>query len=246
MSLESKFKMNNVLYNINISDIPHHVDCKNVGILLAGGFGNRFSPNIMKQMYNYNSSPLFLHSLRILVNVLDIVIIVSNSACYEDIKRHVIDKIYITVNDEGDRLESIYNALCFIKNNIKEPISNLIIHDCARPFINEEHINTLLNSNTFYSQYYLKLTNGLLRLNNLNKYEEVDRNEFIEICTPICVNYKLYEFLFYNYIKKERRICCEIIPLLDLLKIKYELIEGEYKYIRKITKITDLDIPSSL
>lgn len=238
-SLESKFN------DINIPNSPHGY--KNVGILLAGGFGNRFSPNILKQMYNYNSSPLFLHSLRILVNVLDIVIIVANSACYEDIKRHVvIDKIYITVNDEGDRLESIYNALCFIKNNIKEPISKLIIHDCARPFINEEHINTLLNSNTFYSQYYLKLTNGLLRLNNLNKYEEVDRNEFIEICTPICVNYKLYEFLFYNYIKKERRICWEIIPLLDLLNIKYELIEGEYKYIRKITKLTDLDIPPSL
>lgn len=218
---------------------------KNIGILLTGGSGNRFSPTVLKQMYVYNSLPLFMHSLQILVNVLDIVIIVVNSICYKDVLSIVGEnsKVYITINDYGDRLESIEHGLCFIQNNITTFISNLIIHDSARPFIKEEHINTLLskmNSNVYYSQYYFKLTNGLLKFNN-GKYEEVNRDDFIEICTPICVNYKLYEFLFFNYIKKERRIFWEIIPLLDIFKIKYELVEGQYKYIRKITKITDLE-----
>ena len=82
--------------------------------------------------------------------------------------------------------------------------------------------------------------NGLLLKNKDGNYEETDRSEFIEICTPICANFELYEFLFSNNLKKEKRKCYEIIPLLDSLKIKYELIEGEYKYIRKITKLEDI------
>jgi hypothetical protein len=44
-----------------------------------------------------------------------------------------------------------------------------------------------------------------------------------------------------NYIAKpDERINWEIIPLLDLLKIKYNLIEGHIKYLRKITTIDDI------
>ena len=43
--------------------------------------------------------------------------------------------------------------------------------------------------------------------------------------------------------KKEMRISWEFIPVLDLMKMKYELVCGddEYKYLRKITKLTDLE-----
>ena len=66
-------------------------------------------------------------------------------------------------------------------------------------------------------------------------------NDFIEICTPVCVNFGLFSFLFSNYIKKERRICWEVIPLLDLLKIKYKLIKGSFKSLQKITTKDDLE-----
>ena len=97
-----------------------------------------------------------------------------------------------------------------------------------------------MKDDIFYSQYYLNLTNGLLKCNNEN-YEEVDRDDFIEICTPICGNFGLFSFLFSNYIKKERRICWEVIPLLDLLKINYELIKGSSKSLQKITTKDDLE-----
>ena len=84
------------------------------------------------------------------------------------------------------------------------------------------------------------MTNGLLKYEN-NQYEEVDRKNFIEICTPVCANFGLFKFLFSNYIKKERRICWEIIPLLDLLKIKYQLLKGSSKSLQKITTKDDLE-----
>jgi 2-C-methyl-D-erythritol 4-phosphate cytidylyltransferase len=217
----------------------------NVGILLCGGFGSRFSSDILKQMYIIDNLPIFAHSLKILLNTLDTVVIVVNSSCFNDIKKitESLDsvRIHIVINDVGDRLESIYEGICFIKNNLTA--NHIVIHDGARPFIKEEHILNLLSKmddEILYTQYYFNLVNGLLKKNNEGKYEEVDRSEFIEICTPICANFKLYEFLFSNYMKKENRICWELIPLLDTLKIKYELLEGNYKYMRKITTLKDV------
>ena len=218
---------------------------KNIGILLSGGFGNRFSSRILKQLYIVDNSPLFLHSLKILLNTLDTIVIVVNSDCFNDIQQIIEtldkNKIHIVINDVGDRLESLYTGLCFIKNNLTA--HNIVIHDGARPFIKEEHILNLLskmNDEILYAQYYFNLVNGLLKKNNEGNYEEVDRSEFIEICTPICANFKLYEFLFSTYLKKENRICWELIPLLDIFKIKYELIEGDYKFMRKITTLKDV------
>jgi len=217
----------------------------NIGLLLSGGFGNRFSSNILKQMYIIDNLPIFAHSLKILLNTLDSVVIVVNTICFNDIKKitESLDtvRIHIVINDVGDRLESIYTGICFIKNNLTA--HNIVIHDGARPFIKEEHILNLLSKmddKILYAQYYFNLVNGLLKKNNEGNYEEVDRSEFIEICTPICANFKLYEFLFSNYLKKENRICWELIPLLDTFKIKYELIEGDYKYMRKITTLKDV------
>ena len=96
-------------------------------------------------------------------------------------------------------MESIYNGLCFIQNNLqKENISNLIIHDAARPFIKEKHITNLLDLITkenFYAQYYLKIVNGLIKKNE-SGYEEVNREEFIEICTPVCINFKFLHIFY--------------------------------------------------
>jgi 2-C-methyl-D-erythritol 4-phosphate cytidylyltransferase len=218
----------------------------NVGILLCGGFGSRFSSDILKQMYIIDNLPIFAHSLKILLNTLNAIVIVVNSACFNDIKNITettldsVSRIHIIINDDGDRLESIYTAICFIKNNLTA--NYIIIHDGARPFIKEEHIINLLSKmddEILYAQYYLNLVNGLLKKID-GKYEEVDRSEFIEICTPICANFELYEFLFSKYLKKENRICWELIPVLDLLNIKYELIEGNYKYMRKITTLEDV------
>ncbi len=253
--LKSKFRLdfdsNNLIYNItNLKNIlPSQITrgSKNVGLLLIGGFGTRFDNNICKQLYKIDSIPLFVYSLKILSKTLDYVVIVVNSICFHEVKQiideHEHEKIFIITNDFGDRLESIETGLNFINKNVSKDILNIIIHDGSRPFIKEKHINNLLSvvkDDIFYSQYYLNLTNGLLKCNN-NNYEEVNRDDFIEICTPACVNFGIFFFLFSNYITRERRICWEVIPLLDLFKIKYEMVKGSIKSLQKITTKDDLE-----
>ena len=255
--IKSKFRIdfdtNNLKYNVNFKNIiPFQISMgsKNIGLLLIGGFGTRFDNNIEKQLYKIDSIPLFVYSLKILVNTLDSVVIVTNSKCLGAVKEiikmdYILNnkEIFIVTNDIGDRLESIDVGLNFISKYFSKDVLNLVIHDGSRPFIKEKHVNNLLSNvkdDIFYSQYYLNLTNGLLKCNNEN-YEEVNRDDFIEICTPVCVNFGLFSFLFSNYIKKERRICWEVIPLLDLLKINYELIKGSSKSLQKITTKDDLE-----
>jgi len=255
--LRLDFDTNNLIYNLrynidskNIIQSHRTSGVKNIGLLLIGGSGTRFDSNIKKQLYKYNSIPLFLYSLRKLLKTLDSVVIVTNSDCISEVTKIILDSddldsenIYTVTNDIGDRLESIDVGLSFIEKYLSKDILNIVIHDGLRPFIQEKHITSLLSvvkDDTFYSQYYLNLTNGLLKCEN-NQHEEVDRNDFIEICTPVCANFGLFNFLFSNYIKKEKRISWEIMPLLDLLKIKYELLKGSSQSLRKITTKDDLE-----
>jgi hypothetical protein len=79
--------------------------------------------------------------------------------------------------------------------------------------------------------------NGLAKKNEL-KYDVVDRDEYIEFSNPLCIRYKIFNLLFTKYMKN--KIYTEFIDVLNLFNIKYELVEGHYKYLRKITTIEDV------
>jgi 2-C-methyl-D-erythritol 4-phosphate cytidylyltransferase/2-C-methyl-D-erythritol 2,4-cyclodiphosphate synthase len=126
----------------------------NIGIILAAGNSSRFDSETPKQLYQINRKEIIYHSIDILSQSLDETIIVSNSSCCDKIKTDAV----VLVNDVNCRLQSIKKALDYIRN---KKVSNIIIHDSARPFITKDHIDNLLASSKkfLYSQYYLKLTN---------------------------------------------------------------------------------------
>jgi len=246
--LRVKFDLNNL--RNGITHIPsftkNAVRKNNIGILLIAGQSTRFDMITPKQLYMIDDKPIFVYSLEILVRTLDFVVIVTNSACKEEVDKYINDqsrtKVHLVTNDINCRLESISAGLSYIKGTFEENVQNVIIHDGARPFITENHIRNLVakieNPETFFAQYYLKLVNGLLYKDN-HRIDEVDRENFIEICTPLAIHYELFSFLFTNYIRRENRIVWDFIPLLKLLKIDYELIEGCHRELKKITTKDD-------
>jgi hypothetical protein len=124
------------------------------------------------------------------------------------------DKRYRDDNEFADFV-NYYSA----SNNIKELVEKSKTH--------------------MYSQYYLKLTNGLVE-KNINGYDVVDRNKYIELCTPKIIDYHLFNFLFNKYIYPKNRITCEVLPLMSKFNITHCLIEGSNKYLRKITTMDDI------
>ena len=212
----------------------------NIGIILAAGTSSRFLINnhckVQKQLHILNGKAIVAHSTEVFCKSVDKTIVVTNSDCYLQIKKtfkkHDIDVIK---NDINCRITSIKTAINHIGNST---VSNIIIHDAARPFITKKHIKILLDSSKNYlcSQFYFKLVNGLIKVNE-NDVEIADRNQYIELVTPQIIDYRLARDLFQNYIDLKS---CEIIPILNTLKIKYNLIEASQIHLRKITTMSDI------
>jgi len=204
----------------------------NVGIILAAGKSSRFNNSIPKQLYTINGKPIINHSIDILNQLLDEVIIITNSTCYSQI----ITNNKILVNDVDDRIKSIKTALDYLNDDY----SNILIHDAARPFITKDCINNLIESqkNNFHSQYYLPIVNGLAKINESGSWEIPNRDEYIQLCSPQITNFKLFKSIFREYI--ESNIYCEVLPIVSKLKYDYNLILGDDKYLRKITTINDI------
>ncbi len=236
------------------------MDIINIGIILAAGNSTRFISNhhIPKQLFMINQKPVIIHSIDAFIktNKINLIIIITNSKYFDSINYYQNQyiknteteiKIEILINDIDCRIESINTGLDYINsiysNDIPKNIpKNIIIHDSARPFITSKHIIDLLdlhNDNYLYTQYYMKLYNGLL---NIKTLETVNRDDYLEICTPICINYDLLKYFHEYYLNKKdengNRIYFEYIPLLK--NIKYKLVEGHYKYLKKITTIDDI------
>jgi 2-C-methyl-D-erythritol 4-phosphate cytidylyltransferase len=232
-------KINKIINNAYINNAYiNNAYINNVVILLAGGMSTRFNQDKPKQLYLIDNKPIILYSIEAFINCVDKIVIISNSTYFKDIKKIVkkYDKVKILINDINCRLESIYTGLKYLKN---KNIKNIIIHDACRPYIKEIHIKKLIEECKIYSQYYIKLNGGLYKKDLIN-YEIVNRDDYIEIATPLCINYELALFIYENYIDKKYRIVWEFINILDILNIKYNMIEGHNNFLRKITTYDDL------
>ena len=200
----------------------------NIGVILAAGRSSRFDSTIPKQLYPIDDKPIVQHSIDLLSKYLDKVIIVTNSECRDKIKGDVI------INDKDSRLESIRIALDHI-----DTCDNILIHDSARPFITEVMIENLLSSSVsnYHSQFYLPLINGLAKKTDVG-YEIPDRNDFIELCSPQITRFDIFNLIFKTYIETGQE--CEILPVVSRFKLPYDLIQGHYRYLRKITTLEDI------
>ncbi len=229
----------------------------NIGIILAAGLSTRFNSKTSKQLYKIHNKHIIQYSIDafLLKNITKIIIVI-NTKCYYKIYKIIIkyyqkQNISIIINDYNCRLESMQKALNYINNkyNDTKSIKNIIIHDSARPFITKTHIKHLINTQIInkmlYTQYYIKLTNGLARFTQTQELEFVDRDKYIEMCTPLCIDYQLFNKILNDTEYKDqngKRLFQEFIPVMNILNLqsKYHLLEGHYYFLRKITTTNDL------
>jgi len=203
----------------------------NVGIILAAGKSSRFNSLTPKQLYLIDGKPVINYSIDVLSQYLDEIIIISNSDCFDKIKTNS----KILINDVDNRIESIKRSLDYLNNDW----DNILIHDAARPFINSDMILKLLKSQkeNSHSQYYLPIVNGLAQNSN-GHWEIPNRNDFIQLCSPQITDFKLFKSIFKNHI--ETGLECEILPVVSRSGLKFNLIEGNYRDLRKVTTLEDL------
>ncbi len=200
----------------------------NVGVILAAGMGSRFDNKIPKQLFQVNGKSMICHSVDAL-SILDETIIATNLSCFHGI----MDLAPTILVNTDSRLKSIKAVIDHLGTR---DIDKIVIHDAARPYINQSHIQELLNSPFPYSQYCLKLVNGLVKQNG-DRYEVVDRKDYLELCTPLICDYRMF-FKFATEHMSDKR--CEFIEYAGEQGIPFNLIEGHHKFLRKITTPDDL------
>lgn len=235
------FYVKALFYKRRLNGIRHsrHERSGTVVLLLSAGQSSRFGHPCPKQIYEYNGCTIIERAIGIFHNISSEIVVVANRKNVEAIKRVTNSRIHIitTTIPDGDRFDSIEIGLDYIRNHMQYDFKDIIIHDCARPFVFQNDIERIMRCTCMYSQFIMKLTNGLLEISTCRV---VNRDHYNELCTPIKMDYTLCDDLFTRFLARKNRYVYEFIPLLKLYKIPMHFFEGSYSSLRKITYVEDL------
>jgi 2-C-methyl-D-erythritol 4-phosphate cytidylyltransferase len=148
-------------------------------IVLAAGIGNRTKLTIPKQFMRISGKPLMIHILDIISKIKDFQkIIVSILPEYTDYYNELIKQYYddcskiVLVNGGTTRQESMFNCLQYVRTE------RVFIHESARPFINSDFINSLLNTD---GDVVVPVTKSVSTVFYNNKYLNRDRVYSIQL-----------------------------------------------------------------
>lgn len=126
---------------------------KNYGIILASGIGNRYNNEIPKQFVKIAGKTVLEHTIEIfeksdLIDAVIIVITPEYRHTAEDIllKNHYTKCVGL-LNGGATRKESSFIGV----SSIRDDEANVLIHDCARPFLSQRIIKDCIEALDKYS-----------------------------------------------------------------------------------------------
>ena len=168
---------------------------KTYAIILASGTGNRFGGDLPKQFTKIGGKTIFERTVEIFegVNEIDGIILVITPN-YIDFVRDLVakngyKKISKIIAGGKQRKDSSYNGVF----SIEDEEANVLIHDCARPFISKEVIKNCIKALDTYNAVgvaipstdtIVEVANGIIK--NIPKRESLMR-----IQTPQCFKLSL-------------------------------------------------------
>ena len=121
---------------------------KNYALILASGTGNRFNSDIPKQFVKIGKKTLLelaIEAFEKIVEIDEIFIVITpeyRNKAEEILKTNNYKKVTKLLNGGEIRKESSYIAV----NEVEEVEANVLIHDCARPFVSEDIIKNCINA----------------------------------------------------------------------------------------------------
>ena len=176
-------------------------------IIVAAGSGSRMNTNINKQFIKLNDKEIIAHTIEKFYNnknINDIVIVIKEDEA-EFFKKEILDKyrfknIKIAYGGK-ERQDSVYSGIKLLDKNCKY----VLIHDGARPFVDEDIINRSLDEVKAFKSIVvgvpvkdtIKVVN-----NNNNVVDTPNRSTLWSVQTPQTFDYniikKAYEDAFDN------------------------------------------------
>lgn len=219
--------------------------------ILAGGNGSRMNTNIPKQFIKLNNKPIIIYSIEeFLKNKIIDKIIICCLPNYIDylkmiIKKHLKTNKKIEIISGGNtRFISMINGCNYIVD--KYGLNNndiILIHDAARPFINQKIINNNIDGAIKYGAVgtAIPVTDTIFELN----YEIITkvplRKNLFQAQSPQSFNLKKLLELANKLSKKEIKNLTDTCAIFTLNNKIVNLVLGDPKNI-KITTKYDLNV----
>ncbi|WP_411679956.1 2-C-methyl-D-erythritol 4-phosphate cytidylyltransferase [Clostridium thailandense] len=222
---------------------------KNYAIIVAAGKGKRMRTDINKQFLNIKDKPLIYYTLKTFADskAVDGIIIVCAEDEIEYCKHEIVEKYQIAkvlkiVSGGKERQNSVYNGINVIKN-----CEIVLIHDGARPFVNDR----IIEEGIKYAKEYGACACGVvpkdtIKVRDIKGFSTstLNRNEVFSVQTPQCFRYDLI-LKCYRKLNKEKVNVTDDTAVVNYYGNPVYLYEGSYDNI-KITTPEDLYIAENI
>lgn len=217
----------------------------NAVIIVAAGTGSRMKVNINKQFIKLNDKEIITYTIEKFYNnknINDIVIVVKEDEA-EFFKKEILDKysfnnIKIAYGGK-ERQDSVYNGIKVLDKNCKY----VLVHDGARPFVNEDIINRSLEEVQKYKSVVVgvPVKDTIKVVNNNNDIVDTpNRSTLWSVQTPQTFDYNVikraYEDAFNNNFYGT-----DDAMLVERIGYTVKMIYGSYNNI-KVTTPEDIDM----
>ena len=216
-------------------------------IIVAAGSGNRYGTKTPKQYQKINNISLLRHSILAFLNVktcqsVTVVTRSEDADMYHDAVKGL--KITPPVIGGKDRDESVFNGLKSLPKLIDEDI--VLIHDAARPCVQQEDIIQLLETMR-HNRAATLATPVTSTLKNANNQDiiigDTSREDLWNIQTPQGFRYK--DILNAHEQKDQNKTYTDDTSLISAMGIEVKLVKGSSRNI-KITHPEDFKLASAI
>ena len=211
---------------------------KTYALILSAGSSTRFGGTIKKQFYKINDKPILFYSLNAFnkSKLIDEIVLVTSKEDIELVKTFVKENDFNKVSQivvGGDvRQKSVKHGLDVIKEE-----GFVLIHDAARPLVDEEIISSLLNAlkTNDGAAPAIKVVDTIIKVENneLSFYE--DREKLYRIQTPQAFRLNVIKEAHVKFLNEN---ATDDTQLVKLLGKKVAIVPGK-EQLRKITTLED-------
>ncbi len=223
----------------------------NIGVILAGGVGNRLGAGIPKQFIEIQGKPIIAYTLDIFekcqcIDYIEIVCVPSYINYMNNLIKKFNYKKIKWVTEGGDTFqESVYKGVINLKNELSDD-DIVAIHFSASPFVNDEIIEDSIRvakekGNAISTTDFILLPG--IKDDNFKTTKYINRDTIACMSTPHTFNYKFIMDMYKEAI--ESGVINEVEPHTTTLMYKMGLpiyfSKGSQTNI-KITRKEDLDL----
>ncbi len=182
---------------------------KNVAVILAAGRGTRLQSDTPKQFLELKGKPVLLHAVQRFQesNLIDEILIVTHPSYINNVKEMVATtypKVKEVIAGGVMRYHSTWAAIQYYNS---DAAINLIFHDAARPCINSNTIDQVVQQLLHYNAVVVAIpaTDTLYKVNVENQtIDQIpDRNQFYQAQTPQAFDLQLIKDVFNQGMKDD-------------------------------------------